>query len=644
MKKIYNILLSFVFAGCLLGSCDYLDIVPNETANEEDAFASEQAALNYLYSCYSFMPAYQNSHTFIGYAGDEIVSCFNGEPIKLYFQGGYTSGNIGDVDATYSNMYKGIRQCYLLKKNIASVPGLSDDKINDFANQADFLIAYYHSVLMQHYGPIILVKELPDMNTPYDKMAARSPYDECVDWVSEQFRIVSEKLPTERMGSSYGLATSVAAKALRARLLLYAASPLFNGNSEYYSDFANNDGTLLMSQTYSKEKYKVAADAALEAINFAEDHGYRLYYVGDDAIGTATYPYPKDPIQRQLRLTYLDKNGTKEVLWANTRLEEMYSIQNKSIPYLSFGGGYGPSLTMVERFYTENGLPIDQDPTYDYENRFQTTILDDDTRGEGITLKLNDHREPRFYAWISFHNGFYECQTENVVADGTKGITYQDKMDRSDRKQRKRWLTQYKKEDNSGKMNRGNNYSPTGYLNKKGVHPGSAARKSDNGPSLRYPLPIIRLGELYLDYAEACVGYGDASYVAEGMKKLNVIRERAGIDPVLTAWAKAKEPLTDYSSVGPDGRLMQIVRQERMIELYMETHNFWDLRRWKLGEKYFGVYPRGLNVEATKDEDFFKDTQMTSHIREFRTPANYLMPIPVDQVSNNPQMVQNPGY
>ena len=45
MKKIYNILLSFVFAGCLLGSCDYLDIVPNETANEEDAFASEQARI-----------------------------------------------------------------------------------------------------------------------------------------------------------------------------------------------------------------------------------------------------------------------------------------------------------------------------------------------------------------------------------------------------------------------------------------------------------------------------------------------------------------------------------------------------------------------------------------------------------------------
>lgn len=643
MKKIYRLLLSSIFVCSFLTACDYLDIVPNETATEKDAFASEQAALNYLYSCYSFMPGYQNSHTFIGYAGDEIVSCFNGEPIKLYFQGGYTSGNIGSVDATYSNMYKGIRQCYLLKKNIASVPGLSGEKMKDYADQADFLIAYYHSVLMQHYGPIILVKELPDMNTSYDKMAARSPYDECVDWVSEQFRLVSEQLPAERTGSSYGLAISVAAKALRARLLLYAASPLFNGNSEYYSDFVNTDGTLLMSQTYSKEKYMKAADVALEAINFAESNGYRLYRIEDDAIGKSTYPYPSDEIQRQLRLTYLDKNGTKEVLWANTRLEEMYSIQNKSIPFLSFGGGYGPSLTMVERFYTENGLPIDQDPKYDYENRFQTTTLNDDTRGEGTTLKLNDKREPRFYSWISFHNGFYECQTERIAADGTAGTTYQKKMDRSGGKE-KRWLTQYKKNDNSGKVNRGNNFSPTGYLNKKGVHPGAAARKSDATPSLRYPMPIIRLGELYLNYAEACIGSGEAGYVSEGMKKLDVIRERAGVDPVLTAWAKAKEPLVDYSSAGPDGRLMKIVRQERMIELYMETHNFWDLRRWKLGGTYFNVSPRGLNVEATTDTEFFKDAKLTNHIREFRVPANYLMPIPVEQVSNNPQMVQNPGY
>ncbi len=61
--------------------------------------------------------------------------------------------------------------------------------------------------------------------------------------------------------NEYGLATSTAAKAFKARLLLYAASPLFNGNSDY-SDFKNHDGTLLMNLTYDPNKWKIAADAA----------------------------------------------------------------------------------------------------------------------------------------------------------------------------------------------------------------------------------------------------------------------------------------------------------------------------------------------------------------------------------------------
>lgn len=643
MTKIYRfLLLTLIIYG--FGSCDYLDIVPNETATEKDAFASEEAALKFLYSCYGYMPGHENSAANVGYAGDEIVSCFNGEGIKLYFQGGYASGNLGAAENTYNNMYKGIRQCYLLKQSIATVPGLSEEKIQDYTNQADFLIAYYHLVLMQYYGPIILVRELPDMNVAMKDMAARSPYDECVAWVADQFDQVSNKLPADRTGSGYGLATSVAAKALRARLLLYAASPLYNGNSEFYYDFVNSDGALLISQTFDKNKYKLAADAALEAITFAKGNGHRLYTLADNSLSETTYPYPKDPTQRQLRFTYLDKYGTKEILWANTRKEGVYSVQSKSLPFLSFGGGYGPSLTMLERFYTENGLPIDQDPNYDFTNRYEQVILDDDKKGEGVTLKFNANREPRFYAWISFHNGFYECMTAKTLPSGsTVQGAYKENMDRSNKKW-SRWLTQYKKNDNCGKGARTNNFSPTGYLNKKGVHPGTQARTSDAAPSQMYPIPIIRLGELYLDYAESCIGYGDPDYVAQGMSYLNEIRKRAGVDPVLTAWAKANDKLQDYSSVGVDGRLMKIVQQERMIELYMEAHNFWDLRRWKVADKYLGNFPWGLNVNATTDLEFLKFVELKDHPRQFRVPANYLMPIPVDQVSSNPKMVQNPGY
>ena len=58
--------------------------------------------------------------------------------------------------------------------------------------------------------------------------------------------------------------------------MLYAASPLVNGNSEFYSDFKNPDGTFLINQTYDREKWKRAMDAAKEAIDLCEENGYKL--------------------------------------------------------------------------------------------------------------------------------------------------------------------------------------------------------------------------------------------------------------------------------------------------------------------------------------------------------------------------------
>ena len=647
MKLINKYLILLCVFVCF--SCNYLDIVPDENPTEEDAFKNPQLTEHYLYSCYAYLPQCNiSSGSLDQMTGDEVITAFEHETFGKFAQGNYTPSN--PYINYWHDLFKGIRQCYLLKENLGSVPGLSDELKAAYDAEADFLIAFYHFYLLRTYGPSILVKELPEVSSADspETMLGRNTYDECVTWVAEQLKNVAGRLPMRRTGLDYGRATGVAAMAIRARLLLYAASPQFNGGEKFkslYSDFKNPDGTQLISTTYDPNKWVTAAQACKEAIDWARapEANYDLYAA--DVNTLPNYPEPTDLTQRSLRFTFVDKDNTPEVIWAFCTKESSNSdLQGKTIPRLSTTayGGLAPTLRQIERFYTKNGLPLDVDPAYDYVNRYDVAtfpVEENDINGEGESLKLNMNREPRFYAWIAFHNGYYEVSGE----DDRKEFSYAPIWKRGKDKKYKQ-LVQFMKTQNMGITNDNKYGTKTGYLNKKGVHPGSAARKSDNVPSLRYPLPIIRLGELYLDYAEACVGYGDASYVAEGMKKLNVIRERAGIDPVLTAWAKAKEPLTDYSSVGPDGRLMQIVRQERMIELYMETHNFWDLRRWKLGEKYFGVYPRGLNVEATKDEDFFKDTQMTSHIREFRTPANYLMPIPVDQVSNNPQMVQNPGY
>ena len=181
------------------------------------------------------------------------------------------------------------------------------------------------------------------------------------------------------------------------------------------------------------------------------------------------------------------------------------------------------------------------------------------------------------------------------------------------------------------------NATTTGYYLRKYVNNSVTFEPGETTTSQQHNWILFRYAEILLNYAEAMVNaYGDpdytGSYSLSARDAVNQVRNRGDV----------KMPA--YPTDMKKDAFLKRLRNERRVEFAFEGQRFWDLRRWKLGEKYFGVYPRGLNVEATKDEDFFKDTQMTSHIREFRTPANYLMPIPVDQVSNNPQMVQNPGY
>jgi hypothetical protein len=636
--KTFKYILSILFAAVFLNSCDYLDIVPNEVPTEKDVFTNPKAAEKYLYSCYGYLPQSNYVDNCLDFTGDETISPFNQCAYVKFAEGNYDANTT--IISYWNTLFQGIRQCYLLKENINTVPGMDSDVIEDYKAQADFLIAYFHLLLMKCYGPTVLVKETPKFDTPRENYLSRVPYDECVAWVTDLFDDAAGRLPETREGNEYGLATSTAAKAFKAHLLLYAASPLFNGNNDY-SEFKNHDGTQLINQTYDPNKWKVAADAALEAIQLAE-RNYSLYEMQPGTF--SSLPEPKNQLIRTLRFSYMDKENCKEVIFAETRKAGPLGIQRKSIPWLKGGGwnGIAPTITMIDRFYTKNGLPINEDPEFDYSNR-----LDIVTIPEGMefaesgrqTLRMHLDREPRFYAWVAFQNGYFECQTEKEKDAYATSFN-------AKREGGKKWLTGFLKNENCGLYDdRTNNYSKTGYLNKKSVHPGQAAAESGKENNYEYPWPVIRLAELYLNYAEACVGYDREGYPAKGMHYLDLVRRRAGLPDVKDSWANAKHPLLDYSDGkgGLNGQLTNIVRQERMVELYMENHNFWDIRRWKLGDVYFNVPMRGLNINATNLQEFARIVELPDQ-RKFDAPRQYLLPIPAAEINKNPNMIQNPEY
>ena len=630
MKTLFKIL--FFFIAISITSCNYLDIVPDERPTENDAFKDVKAAERYLYSCYSYLPNPRNGTSSLDLmTGDEVVTAFEHETFANFPKGNFTATN--PIISYWNTLFQGIRQCYIFRNNVAKVPGISTSTVTDYIAQADFLIAYYHFLLIRSYGPVILVKEEPLIDTAPSNYLPRSPYDECVQYVCDLLDESAKNLPASRSGNEYGLATSLAAKSIKARLLLYAASPLFNGNSEFYADFKNNDGSQLMPLTYDPQKWVKAANAAKEAITLAESAGYRLYQ-GTDAAGLSNnMPEPKDLTQRALRFAITDRDS-KEILWADTRREGTYGLGRKSMPFMvGTWNGIAPTLNMLERFYTKNGLPIDEDPQYPYDRRYEATTFapaDSGLYGEGETQVLNVNREPRYYSWISFHNGYYEVQgtTDNTTADQQANYAYLPKYKRGDFKV----ITRFLKNDNCGRMDRNNNFSQTGFLNKKGVRPDNVASK-DFRDAVDYPWPVVRLAELYLNYAEACAESGQLD---EAKTYLNKVRTRAGIPTVEESWAIAGVALNQQ-------KLIQIVRQERQIEFYLENQNFWDLRRWKIAEQYFGEKPKGMGVTTNTFSSFIKpvDVNVT---RSFNSPQQYLMPIPLEETNKNVNLVQNPNY
>lgn len=631
-------------------SCNFLDIMPTEVPQLGDAFKNEIAARNYLLgNCYGYIPQISGINSTPALIGtDELDIIWKNNVSFLAYKinrgelntnspifNTWTGGERGNA------LYKAIRECYIFLENIGNVPDVEEATRSRWIAETTFLIGYYHYYLLRQYGPIVIMRKLVDMNAPEEEQfAKREPVDVCFDFVIEKLDWAIENgLPETLTSQEFGRITKLIAQSLKAEVLLLKASPIFNGNQDY-ANFKDTDGTQLIDINYKVEKWKDAADAALVAIKAAESASKKLYTcptnpdlqfadslmkalskTGNISSIRKTIPYSKLPLDKQKEYDYryaMVDPWNCELIWGFTNLESNHTWQRHSMlrPYVF--NGLSPTLKMVETFYTKNGLPIDEDPEFDYEGRYKTAEADN-YHCYGPTIKLHYNREPRFYSSVVFDRGVYELRGANILYEGRFDEAY-------------------------GKQ--GNDYSATGYLVKKGVHPESSCEKAGNTSLLvKYPWPIIRLADLYLMYAEALNEWQGQEAHSTVINYLNQIRNRAGVPGIVEAWSKAKNPKTSFTQ----DEMREIIRQERTIELCYEGHRFWDVRRWKIAKQEFDTDAQGWNMDGKSFEEFYMISNGEAQPkivgeRTYPSEKYSLWPISINDLQKNKNLVQTDGW
>lgn len=623
----------FLFAGIsLLTACsDYLDIVPDDVPTMDKAFTNRVSAEKFFFTCYSYLPNPTDVWSYPTFFGDEMwwnidQPNFSGNIATFLAKGTQNANepylNYWDGAQNGKNLFVGIRDCNIFLENIHKPQDLDDYERDLWIAEVKFLKAYYHFFLMQFYGPVpIMDKNLPVSSTPDQVRLYRDPVDNVVDYIVGLIDDAVKGLPLEITNTTNeaGRITQPIALATKAKVLAWAASPLFNGNPDYIN-FKDNKGRQLVDTEFKVEKWERAAVAIKNAIDTCLLAKHDLYkYIKSRDMSDTT-------VQKLTIRNAVTERWNKGIIWGSTH--DVGGLQKYCMPRLVSGNlGNGGSemcatLKIAEQYYTNNGIPIDEDPAWDYPNRhtIQKVEAKDmlylETGQE--TAKLNFNREPRFYACLAFDRSVFEGSGKTTDAD--------------------RWHIRARKSDVAGFRSVGE-HIPTGYFIKKLINyetvTGNSTGSTYNGK--RYSYPLIRLADLYLLYSEA-LNEIKGSPDAEVYKWIDMVRERAGLKGVVESWKKS----TISNKPSTQSGMREIIRRERLIELAFEGQRFNDIRRWKEALKYLNEPVQGWNYKGDTADSYYTVTTYWDK-RVFET-RDYLWPLRTETITINSNLVQNPGW
>lgn len=626
---------------CCFTACNYLDVVPPETADFDDTMRDKDDAIGFLYSCYSGTnySAPCNNLGALESSTDEFVNPllwgYLGQQVSWDQLSSTYVSSWGPAALPWNSCYDYLGHCHLFLKTLDELNpvGVSQNDRQRWKAEILFLQAYYHFRLLEAYGPIPIIEHYYLPNTPKYEFPGRSHFDYCVDkivgWLDEAAKV----LPATVDVNDLGRATSVASKALKARVLLYAASPLWNGGFPF-TGWKNTNyetpgyGKELVSLNYSRDKWVRAKTACQEALDLALAEGGRalfdlqtseslrtMHQLNLPNIPGTSDDFKKKVMQMRYMMCSAETEGNREVIWGIVT-DRLSTNAVEAVPHWvvtkndgsAWGGvcAMSPLLYAVEHFYTADGKLPENDSQLSKDSWFESAGY----AGREDIIKLNTKREPRFYAWLSFDGDEFGQK----ICDGSPLIV--------------QVRNSLKQGYNPSKFNRDN--CTTGYFLKKWAAPDLTFRK-DGGYNYRsVPTPFIRLAELYLSLAECHAALGEQQ---PALDNLNEVRERAGISAI-GAKDLNEMPLMDW------------IRNERFVELFAEGHRYYDARRWMIAPQLFKAGVReGLNAIEKENPTFEEFNRRTKVDQPFQWDDRmYLLPVNASEIYNNPHLKQAPKY
>lgn len=363
MKNIKILLL--LTLGVFITNCNKIDDVPLEFNQIEKVLADSISVQQFVTSIYTHLPNGYNriNNAMAACITDEAVHSAINSNVDKMAKGAW--GPNFNPDDAWSTNYQGIRKSndFLLNvvPNIREFTFKSQATIDNLIGEAKFLRALYHFELIKRYGGIPIVEEVFEASS--NPNIARNTYDECIQFVSDECDEAAALLTdVYESDNKYdlGRATKAAALALKARTLLYAASPLFNDPAKTNDSFEHG--------AYSAEKWKLAADAAADVILLGTN---QLYNSFDRFFTTLA--------------------GNNEIILSRMATPN-FNIEKLNGPsgYLNANGGTGPTLNLVDAFLMADGTVFDwnnpvhaANPFEGRDPRFASSILTNGTMWMG---------------------------------------------------------------------------------------------------------------------------------------------------------------------------------------------------------------------------------------------------------------------